>query len=191
MFRTIGTYLGIAFGSMIVGALLALLMMGKHDARQVTGEAREVVSTAAQAVVESVKENVRIEEKVDVGKKSAEAVKALVNEQMKPTKEYVYVNVPGKTEIQTCQPVGSDSVMPLSVSGVRLLNDLRAYRTVDLTGINPSESQTSAGVTVAEFVNNDTDVVNLYNELAIRHDELVDAVNAYLAKQAAKAKASK
>lgn len=191
MFRTIGTYLGIAFGSMIVGALLALLMMGKHDARQVTGEAREVVSTAAQAVVESVKENVRIEEKVDVGKKSAEAVKALVNEQMKPTKEYVYVNVPGKTEIQTCPPVGSDSVMPLSVSGVRLLNDLRAYRTVDLTGINPSESQTSAGVTVAEFVNNDTDVVNLYNELAIRHDELVDAVNAYLAKQAAKAKASK
>lgn len=191
MFRTIGTYLGIAVGSMIVGALLALLMMGKQGARQVTGEAREVVSTVAQAVVESVKENVRIEEKVDAGKKSTEAVKALVNAQMKPTKEFVYVNVPGKPEIQVCPPVGSDSVIPLSVSGVRLLNDLRAYRTVDLTGIDPTESETSAGVTVAEFVNNDTDVVNLYNELAIRHDELVDAVNAYLAKQAAKAKASK
>jgi hypothetical protein len=74
--------------------------------------------------------------------------------------------------------------MPLSVAGVRLLNDMRAYRTVDITAINPDEIKASAGVTVAQFVNNDTDVVALYNDLATRHDELVDAVVAYMKRDA-------
>lgn len=191
MFRVIGTYLGTLGAGIVIGALVALLAMSDHQSEQVTGAAREVVAETAQSVVKAVEENTRIETKLDAVNESADAVKAKVIEQLKPAKEFVYVNVPGKTEIQTCPAVGADSVMPLSVAGVRLLNDMRAYRTVDITAINPSEIQTSAGVTIAQFVNNDTDVVALYNDLATRHDELVDAVIAYMKQQAAVAEASK
>lgn len=193
MFKTLGTYLGILVMGIVMGVLIALLTMGKQEARQVAAEAREVVSTTSDSVVKAVEENTRIETKVDAGKTSTEAVKALVNQQMKPPKEVVYVpvSVPGKAEVQTCPAVNSDSVMPLSVSGVRLLNDLRAFRTVDLTAIDPSESKATAGVTIAQFVNNDTDVVGLYNELATRHDELVDAVVAFMKRQQESAKANK
>lgn len=193
MFRVIGTYLGTLGAGIVIGALVALLAMSDHQTEQVTGAAREVVAETAQNVVKAVEENTRIETKLDAVNDSAAAVKALVNSQMKPSKEVVYVEVkvPGKAEVQTCPSVGPDSVMPLSVAGVRLLNDMRAYRTVDITAINPSEIQASAGVTIAQFVNNDTDVVALYNDLATRHDELVDAVIDYMKKQAAAAEASK
>jgi len=193
MLRTLGTYLGILVGGIIMGVLIALLMMSKQEARQVAAEARTVVSTTADSVVEAVKENSRIETTLDAGKASTEAVKASVGNQIKPPKEVVYVEVrvPGKTEVQVCPAINGDSAMPLSNHSVRLLNDLRAYRTVDLAAINPSEVQATSGVTVAEFVSNDTDVVGLYNELATRHDALVDAVIAYMNRQKENAKDGK
>lgn len=193
MFKTLGTYLGILCGGIVMGVLIALLTMSKHEARQVTAEAREVVSTTADNVVKAVEENARIESTLDAGKSATETVKASVSNQLKPPKEVVYVEVqvPGKTEVQVCPAVNGDSVMPLSVGSVRLLNDLRAYRTVDLTAVSASEIKAPAGVTVAEFVSNDTDVVGMYNELAVRHDSLVDAVVAYMKRQQETAKANK
>lgn len=193
MLRAIATYLATLITGLVMGVLVTLLVTSKHEVKQVTGEARAAVSAVTEKLVTNVEENNRIENKLDAVSQSAEAVKAVVGNQMKPSKEVVYVEVkvPGKPEVQTCPSVGADSVMPLSVAGVRLLNDMRAYRTVDLTAINPAEVQTSAGVTVAQFVNNDTDVVALYNDLATRHDELVDAVIDYMKKQAAAAAASK
>lgn len=193
MLKVIGKYFAMLCVGFVVGALCALLTMKQHAAQQVTQEAREVVSDTAEKVVEAVKEDIRIEAVVDAGKKSADEVKTVVSNDMKPKKEIVYVEVkvPGKAEPQLCPPVQPDSVMPLSVAGVRLLNDLRAYKTVDLTKLNPTESETSANVTVAQFVSTDIDTVALYNELATRHNELVDAVVKFQKEQAADAKASK
>lgn len=187
MFKVVGSYLATLGVGIVIGLLWALLSVSGSEVEKVTGEAQAVVSATAQGVVKSVEENNRIETKLDAVKTTAEVVKAKVNEELKPSKEVVYVEVrvPGKTEIQTCPAVGADSVMPLSVAGVRLLNDMRAYRTVDIASIDPDEIKTSAGVTVAQFVNNDTDVVALYNDLATRHDELVDAVIAYMKRDAA------
>lgn len=193
MIKTIAGYFGAAIAGMLLSAVVTLVMMNKGDAQKVTKEATAVVATAAKDVVKASEENTRIEEKLDQGKSTASLVKSEVAAQLKPTKEIVYVQVeaPGKTEKQTCPAVTGDSPIPLTARSVRLLNDLRAAKSVDLTAINPSEIQAASGLTIAEFVNNDTDVVGLYNELATRHDELVDAVVAFMKKQAEDAAARK
>lgn len=184
--KTLGALaLAVLIGA-VFGSLLTFNYTASHKTDQVVKQANTVVAATATAVVKAVEEDVRIEEKIDAGKANAELAKQEVLKQLKPTKEVVYVNIPGKTEYQACPPITRDSVMPLSISGVRLLNDLRAYRTIDLTKLDATEGETSAGITIAQFVSNDMDVVALYNELAVRHNELVDAVVDYMRKDAAR-----
>lgn len=186
MIKTIASYIAVGLVGAALSVVLTLVMMNQTAAQKVTEKASAVVSAAAHDTVKAVVENTRIEEKLDEGKTNAAVVKAEVAKQLKPTKEIVYVTVevPGKTEKQTCPAVVGDSPMPLTTRSVRLLNDLRAGKTVDLTSVHVGEGQTPSGLTIAEFVGNDTDVVGLYNELATRHDELVDAVVGFMNQQA-------
>jgi len=192
MLRAIGTYLATLITGVVLGVLIALLVTSKHDARIITAQARDVVSETAQSVLANVQENVRIEAKVDTVNQKADGVKTAVINELKPQKEVVYVpvNVPGKAEPQSCPPITGYSVLPVFVRSVRLFDDLCAYRTVDLTGGDTPESQAPSDVTLAEFVGTDIDTVKAYNELATRHDELVDFVVAYMTKQTATAKAA-
>ena len=184
--NALARYIVTGFLGVLLGVFVTLGMTGKHDDAVVVDEARQVVQKTAEANVDAVFENAKIVRKLEEQNITADAVKQEILNELAPQKEIVYVrvNVPGIAEAQLCPPVHGESVLPLSVGTVRLLNGLRAARTVDLTAPATGESQASAGVTVAQFVDNDTDVVKLYNELATVHDELVGEVITYMQKQA-------
>ena len=191
LLNSLSRYVITAVVAMAVGAGGALYVSGAHEAKLVAKEAKAVVAENAKATVEAAVENQQIVQSLDEKKAEAESVKEAVldripeKESKVETTKVVYrdrqVPVPVPQE---CSPLGRDSVMPLDVGAVRLLNDLRAAKTVDLTGDASGESQASAGVTVAQFVSNDTDVVGMYNELAERHNRLVDKLMEFMARQA-------
>ena len=186
--NAIARYIVTGFLGVLVGVFLTLAVTGKRDSDAVVEVANTVVKETAKANVEAVVKNEQLVTKLDQQNKTAEVVKERVLNDLKPEVQkqvvYVPVQVPGVAETQLCPPVRHDDVLPLSLYGVRLLNGLRTARTVDLTAPDAGESETPAGITVAQFVENDTDVVALYNELATAHDELIDEVVAYMRKQA-------
>lgn len=188
--QAIGRWVLTLVAGVVIGALATLATINHSESTRVVEQASQVVEQTTEKTVEAVKENIRIEDKLDEVKASSDTVKTEVLKDLKPTKEIVYVTVqvPGKVEAQTCPVISGDSPMPLNARSVRLLNDLRAFRTVDLTAVDADQGQDPAGLTISEFVSNDTDIVGQYNELATRHDELVDAVMAYMQRQAEIAK---
>ncbi len=58
-----------------------------------------------------------------------------------------------------------------------LLNAARTSTAYRPTFGSDAESSASSGVTEAQFIDNDTQIVGMYNNLAARHNTLVDYVN--------------
>lgn len=185
--NAIARYIVTGFFGLVIGVILTLTLSGKHDAQEVAKTANDVTQQTAQLNVTAVADSAVIEQKREDLKETAAAVKEAVSHDLAPKEKIVYVrvNVPGVAEAQLCPPVSGNSVLPLSIGGVRLLNDLRAAKTVDLTSLTADEIEASANVTVAAFVDNDIDVVQAYNDLRLRNDELIDRVVAYMKEQAA------
>lgn len=90
--------------------------------------------------------------------------------------------VPKETECPT-QMANGDSYMPFDIGTVRLLNAARRGEPADSVTLTDAESQAFAYITVRVFVANDTEIAKMYNDLAIRHNELVDQVTAFQLKQ--------
>lgn len=180
-------YLVTGLLGLLAGVFLTLIVSGRHDAAETVDAANEVVAQTASDNVKAAEDNVAIVKEVDAKNTNADAVKETVLKQLKPEKEvrYVTVTIPGVAAPQMCPPVTGDTPMPLSVHSVRLLNDLRAAKTVDLTALSPDEIKATTEVNIASFVSADVDTVKLYNELAVIHDELVDRVLEYMKYQAA------
>lgn len=74
----------------------------------------------------------------------------------------------------------------LDVGTVRLLNSARAGAAFDPASLGDGASQAPSGIGLPELLDNDLEVVQLYRELAVRHDALVDYVEFLLKEQAAK-----
>lgn len=72
----------------------------------------------------------------------------------------------------------------LDIFTVGLLNDARTNAPFGSSSGGYAESQTTSGVTFADFVDNDLEVVQQYHELATRHDALVDYVSGLIRNQA-------
>lgn len=81
------------------------------------------------------------------------------------------------------QMANGDSYMPFDIGTVRLLNAARRGEPADSVTLTDAESQAFAYITVRVFVANDTEIAKMYNDLAIRHNELVDQVAAFQLKQ--------
>lgn len=87
-----------------------------------------------------------------------------------------------KTECPT-PVVDGDSYMPLDVGSLRLLNAYRSGAPIDSLGLSDAESEAFAFVTVRIFIANDTEIAKMYNDLAARHNSLVDQVADFQAEQ--------
>lgn len=74
---------------------------------------------------------------------------------------------------------GPDSLMPLDIGSVRVLNAIRAGTPIDRVSITSEESGTPATITVRYFINSDSEIAKMYNALAIRHNSLVSEVEKY------------
>ena len=73
----------------------------------------------------------------------------------------------------------------LDVGTVRLLNAARDGSPADATGIGDAASQAPSGIGLPELLDNDLQVVQLYRELSVVHDALVDYVDHLVQQQAA------
>lgn len=75
--------------------------------------------------------------------------------------------------------------IPLTVGTVRLLNAARRPDiSADSAPVSDEESRAPSATSVDDLVQSDIDVATRYNELAIRHNELVDFVDQKLNQQA-------
>ena len=72
----------------------------------------------------------------------------------------------------------------LDVGTVRLLNSARDGSTLDAASLGDAASQAPSGIGLSELLDNDLETVQLYRELAVRHDTLVDYVESLIQKQA-------
>lgn len=72
----------------------------------------------------------------------------------------------------------------LDVGTVRLLNSARDGSALDPASLGDGASQAPSGIGLPELLDNDLEVVQLYRELAVRHDALVDYVESLIQKQA-------
>lgn len=72
----------------------------------------------------------------------------------------------------------------LDVGTVRLLNSARDGTAFDPASLGDGASQAPSGIGLPELLDNDLEVVQLYRELAVRHDALVDYVESLIQKQA-------
>lgn len=72
----------------------------------------------------------------------------------------------------------------LDVGTVRLLNSARDGSALDPASLGDGASQAPSGIGLPELLDNDLEVVQLYRELAVRHDALVDFVESIIKKQA-------
>lgn len=73
----------------------------------------------------------------------------------------------------------------LDMATVGMLNNARAGGAVSTATISDDQGSTPSDITAAEFIDNDLQVVKLYQKLAIRHNALVDYVDELVRRQAA------
>lgn len=101
-------------------------------------------------------------------------------------KIYIIKEIPKyvpKTVIQTVQ---NDVVCPsptLSVHAVGLLNQARTGAAPDSAGLSDEEKQAPTDIGLQELAVSDSEIANMYRELAKTHDTLVDEVADFQRKQ--------
>ncbi|WKZ86368.1 hypothetical protein N5B55_05280 [Ralstonia pickettii] len=165
---------------LLIGGLAGYYTKGEFEQAKEATQLREDKKESAQAVVDSGAANHALEQKIETGAKTATVVQKAVAKQLaKPVKRKDTHEEP----IQCSLPAG-DAALPFTVGTVRLLNAAREGVAVDAAAVSDGESEAPADLAVAEFVDNDLEVVRLYHELAARHDALVDAVQKKLNEQA-------
>lgn len=102
-----------------------------------------------------------------------------------PTKcpEISNVKSNAQTENSFVQSPVDNSDIFLTNGDVRLLNNIRADLAPDTASNSDGKGQAPSDVTVKDFIDNDSEVAQQYNELAKKHDVLVDYVADLVKKQ--------
>lgn len=173
-------------------------------------EARVAVKQSAQNVVASVAQSGRIEQEVAQVTGNVNSIKAAIVKRgvtLHPKQESTHVATAPDHHvldgsIADIQPAaagagaaalvahGTESACAgstdfvLDLPTVRLLNAARQGRGLGATGSGDEAQSAPSAIGVADLIANDLDVVQMYLELAKRHDELVDAVEKNLKEQA-------
>lgn len=166
---------------LLIGSAAGYYTKGQFVKAGEVGELRAEKKEDAKTVVESAADNHALEGRIETKNQTVTTIQKAVAQQLSkpaPAKEAIH-----DTPLQCTLPAGT-AVLPFTVGTVRLLNFAREGTAVDATAVLDGEGQAPADLEVAEFVDNDLEVVRLYHELAARHDALVEAVEKKLKEQA-------
>lgn len=174
--------------AIIVGAIAIVVGFGSGwatkakfmDAAEVN-ELRADMRQTAVNVVEAGKQSASIESKVVVANKTSTSIQAAVQKRLTDQKDRT-----NETQSTAEASAFQCPAFVLDVGTVRLLNAARQGATVDSAGGSAEALDAPSGIAISKLIDNDLEVVKLYKELAIRHDELVDIVEKKLKEQAAK-----
>lgn len=144
----------------------------KADQFESVTEARH---ESAQNIQQSLETSLATEQKVTDSTQQVVAIRKTVAARVQPK--------PQETSNEAnLRPVCPSS--GLDVGTVWLLNSARDGSTPDPAGLVDGASQAPSGIGLPELLDNDLEVVQLYRELAVRHDALVDYVESIIHKQA-------
>jgi len=167
------------------GAGGALYVKGKFEKAAIVSVLVEARKDDVVAVTESNAKEVELQKLLDTERsRFANYRKKFGNT--------VFVNTPqaclkenGNEIILAQVSISSDSIF-ISTGDVRMLNNIRSNAPDSATDISDAEGKTPSIVTVRTLVESDAEVASIYNELSIRHNALVDFVDALVKKMNAK-----
>lgn len=183
---------------LVLGIGLTLWGQSLLSAKGEVKEAKQAVTGTAQAVVNANKEEVKLatslENIAQNGGKIRDALDDRLNTpfELKSAANANTKTVPksagnGAASVNAVEcplaTIDGNSYMPFDVGAVRLLNAARAGTPIDSVTVSDAESKAPAFITIRVFVRNDTEIAKMYNELAERHNSLVDQVAAYQHRQ--------
>lgn len=179
-----------------VGFASALWMRSLSNAHEQVDAAKSTATATIKASDEANRQEVDIANRLTKVAKDGDKIRDAVLGRIQANSENLN-NVPDDRRVEattnadqpskvvksnTCptpKPVEVCRYMPFDVGTVRLLNAARAGAAIDSVSLSDPESRTFAAVAVTEFVANDTEIARMYNELALRHNLLVDQVVRY------------
>lgn len=187
---------------LLVGVVLGIgltlwgqsVLSAKHEVKQ----AQAAVVGTGQAVVAANKEEAKLSTSLENIAQNGEKIKGALDDRLNTpfqlksanhantqTAPRTAGNATASVVADQCPPaiIDGDSYMPFDVGTVRLLNAARAGTPVDSVAVSDAESKAPAFVTIRVFVRNDTEIAKMYNDLAARHNSLVDQVAAYQHRQ--------
>lgn len=186
---------------LLVGVVLGigLTLWGQSilSAKSEVKEAKAAVVGTGQAVVNANKEEVKLATSLDDIAKNGGRIrdalddrlntpfelKSASNGNIKSTKPAS--NGSASVDAVECPPatIDGNSYMPFDVGAVRLLNAARTGTPIDSVTVSDAESAAPAFIRIRVYVRNDTEIAKMYNDLAARHNSLVDQVAAYQHRQ--------
>lgn len=148
----------------------------KADLVESVAESRQDTASGIQL---SVEVSQATESKIQSSDMQVGEVRRAVAARLKQTTKE-NTNEEGKDVVlrQSCVDAGLD------VGTVRLLNGARDGSVIDPAGLGDDESKAPSGIGLPELLDNDLEIVQLYRELAVRHDTLVDYVESVIKQQA-------
>lgn len=170
----------------VAGILFVAHLASNAIERKVAARTAKQVALATNALqVETNKSHLRETELIRKIESSDSLIASLKKElEHDPVVVFSKSRTPAHLHTQTDAVVSkcsdNDAVPVLSTVAVRVLDSARLNTDLGATSGSDAEVGTPSDVTVSEFVENDLEVVRLYQRLAARHDELVNYVEGKL-----------
>lgn len=165
--------------ALVVGFTTGFYVKGKFvkadQIDAVTETQREITANIQQ----SLKTSIAVEEKVAASTQNMQTIRKQVAKRISKHQETISETQP---EAQIFFNVRDR--WTLDVGTVWLLNVARENVPFDTARLLDGASQAPSQIGAADFIDNDLEVVQLYHELAARHDALVDYVEGVIATQA-------
>lgn len=161
-------------------------------------EGQTALKNSAKNVVVSVAESARIETEVAKVDSNVASIKAAIVKRGVTLHPKQKSNVPAPVAHADVQPSTAADLVAQGTAGfcpadpdpyldrgtVWLLNAARQGRGVGAAGSSDEAESAPSTVGIGELIANDLDVVQMYLELAKRHDELVESVEKHLKDEA-------
>jgi hypothetical protein len=154
----------------------------------------KVQKANATEVKKSAEASTAVEAKVSESIQKVESIRKDMTDHFKLKEKVKYEQSPIKQSVDA-KSVSDLAALPepvekvscdwnLDVGTVGMLNSARAGSSIDPASVSDAASQAPSSVGVEAFIDNDLQVIEMYHDLATRHDALVDYVNSLLKKQA-------
>lgn len=178
----ISTAIAAALSTLLIGFSLGIYVETQHDTAALVKTQSEALKQVAQDVPAAIEKSNKIEAAIDRSNEQVQTIKKEVKTRIQKQKERVDEEYAARSKIE---PVG-ESCLPFSldVGTVRLLNAARKGTSVDTAGFSDEALAAPSNIGIDKLLENDLEIVRLYRDLAKRHDELVDAVEKMLKRQA-------
>ncbi|MFW6855403.1 hypothetical protein ACODYM_29350 [Burkholderia gladioli] len=181
--KTVITAIAAGIAALLVGVGVGYYVRGDHDAAKKTTAVIAEQHQTAGNVVAAVHASQKLEDDIAASDAVATTNGHAASERVRTQIKYVYMEKKDAKQDPQPEPVACGPAY-LDVGTVRLLNATRSGFSLDPASISNDPGAAAPALPIADFVDADNDTVRRYNDLAKRHNALVDSVEEKLKEQA-------